>query len=1603
MRRVAILSLISVSLMLSVASSTLAQSPGTGFPPFGSFTSSSFDAANDQDLNTIFSIPIVHSPGRGTDLNLSVVYNSQLWGISGGAWTPVTDQLGNPTFGWGEDFAGGKITYSAVTSQIKCYVDGSWFWDYKIHYFNYKYVDVMGTLHGFLSVSVIYNDCSGTTTGTTTAYADDSSGYYLGAGTPDAPFVRSPGGIYSPGGTVIDTNGNYTTKTVVSSTENDWTDTAGRIALKVVTIPSSITYSFLDPSGGYPTAVLNLQNTNIKTAFGCTGVIEYTGSAYLPSTLVLPNGKSYSFTYEPTPGASGYFTGRVQKVTLPTGGYYEYDYGATNDGANCADGSTVNLTRKISVDGVTIAATWTFVRNVGLSSTTVTAPTATADQTVYTFDTNAHETSRKMYQGSSSSGALLRTINTTWAVNSTPATKITILEDSNHTQNEVETTFDSFGNLQVLKEHDWGTGTPGGVLRTTTLTYVSSSAYINLNILNLLAKETVADSGGAIQSRTDITYDETGKINTSCPVSIPQHDDAGHGCSFTTRGLPTTVTTYPTHPEIPSGGIAKHFTYDWFGNLRTADLNCCQEKTWAYSTATQYSQPDSVTSGSSSPTLTTRATYNQYTGQVATSTNENGKVTTFVCADPGHMNRLTNVTRPDSAQITYAYDDTGRTVMVTSPVTSTSTVKQVTAFDGLGRQSTTSFQDSSNNTYAILQTQYDSMSRAYRSSNPYTSAPSYWTQIAFDPLGRPTSVLLPDNSATTYTYAANTVTITDPAGKQRKTQSDGLGRLAEVLEPDGNGNLNQQTSYAYNVLDALTMVTGAGSTQTRTYGYDHMGRLTSVSTPEANNVPETYQYDNFNNLTQRSDPRGVITTYGYDTLNRVQSLSYDVTTNNTGVAATPSVSFTFGTNSAQNNNGRLITMTDGAGSENYSYDANLSLTTQVQKVVSGTTYTTGYQYNLAGELRQITYPSGRIVQQSFDAIGRLCAIAQTSSGCTSNTNPYATGYGYNAAFELTGFNYANGVAASFGYSPDRLQITSLSYVKGTTTLFSLNYLYGTTGSNNGQILGITDNVENGRTATYTYDALARLSTAVTTGSTNYPKWGLSWTYDQYGNRLKQNTIPGTCVSPMSCPTNSVTVDPTSNHITDPGYGYDANGNIINDGENALTYDAENHLLTSSGILGSGTYVYDGNGWRVKKCVPNCISPTTTTVYVFSGTKVIAEYVNGAAPGSPTREYIYSGSLLLAKIESGATQYYHADHLSTRVMTDSNGNEIGEQGHFPYGETWYPSSPITKWEFTSYERDSESGNDYAMARSHVNRLGRFSSPDLLSGSTGDPQSLNRYTYVLDDPIHHVDPLGMDCEEPTQDQTCTSNNGMDSTSEGRSIIEQGAPLPNNGIASGVGPPNYVPLETCTGATETSEGGFFTGCQPVIFSTYNHRSDGGGGGGGQGAAQKQCTLNISVKNDVNASPDQIDALEGRLAATLGNTSSPVSVDFSFSGTPDFTVNVTNASAFTNYVYNFPWGGHYLLGGASGNVYVNNIPDNLWSWAAGTTAAHELGHGLIGSPELAYDKNNPNIMMLTKTPEPDALTAFLNPNSSPLLQFSSAQAAAILDKCLRLRGVRK
>ena len=149
----------------------------------------------------------------------------------------------------------------------------------------------------------------------------------------------------------------------------------------------------------------------------------------------------------------------------------------------------------------------------------------------------------------------------------------------------------------------------------------------------------------------------------------------------------------------------------------------------------------------------------------------------------------------------------------------------------------------------------------------------------------------------------------------------------------------------------------------------------------------------------------------------------------------------------------------------------------------------------------------------------------------------------------------------------------------------------------------------------------------------------------------------------------------------------------------------------------------------------------TTHYIWQASQVIAEH-NGST-GVVVTDYVYSGRRMIANVSAGSTQYFLSDRLSARMTLDSSGSVLGRQSYLPFGEDFAESGTQEKHHFTGYERDSESGTDYAVNRGYAPVVGRFMRPDPHRGSAvvDAPQSLNRYAYVRNDPVNLNDPLGL----------------------------------------------------------------------------------------------------------------------------------------------------------------------------------------------------------------------------------------------------------------------
>ena len=249
----------------------------------------------------------------------------------------------------------------------------------------------------------------------------------------------------------------------------------------------------------------------------------------------------------------------------------------------------------------------------------------------------------------------------------------------------------------------------------------------------------------------------------------------------------------------------------------------------------------------------------------------------------------------------------------------------------------------------------------------------------------------------------------------------------------------------------------------------------------------------------------------------------------------------------------------------------------------------------------------------------------------------------------------------------------------------------------------------------------------------------SYGYDRYGN----NTITGLNASGLS-------FSAANNRIAMAGYGYDSVGNLTTQNNQGRTYDAENRMVSAAS---SGFYTYDGEGRRVKRTATG-----QTCWYIYGiGGELLAEYLSTAmATNTPSKQYGYKGGQLLVTAEGTTLRWLVTDHLgSTRMELNSSGSVATRHDYLPFGEELYagirngsnayePPASTTRQRFGTYERDSETGLDFAQARYYANVHGRFTSPDdfLHDTTVLDPASWNLYAYARNNPLAYIDPTGED---------------------------------------------------------------------------------------------------------------------------------------------------------------------------------------------------------------------------------------------------------------------
>lgn len=1402
-----------VAVLIVLACSALAHAQSTvavGLYPLGSYSGGPFDTINNGNLNAHFSIPVVSKRGPSLPFQYSLSYDSSVWypvTVSGTTtWTPVNAK----DWGWsavGENTGvGGYVSY--MSASYSCLVNPG-----NPHpvYFNwydsldFVYHDSQGGSHPF-GIAVTTFPPSGAPCGsdsnhnTAAGVASDHSGFSISVNSTPSGTITDRSGVTfnlpffsgtpsSSTASEVNPDGN-TISTSVAGQTTAYTDALSMTALTAAATGSPITketYSYSAFGNVQAQVVVKYAPYTVKTNFGCTSprINEFgPTSENLVYEIDMPDiatnsSDKYTFTYETTPGYSGDTTGRLASVTLPTGGTISYAYSGGNNGIQCSDGSTAGLTRTLSPGGA-----WSYTRTDVSGSewkTALSDPNSNVTTMYFQVVTSggtaslAYETERDL---PGASGTILTCYNgqpspctnasDTTAV-SLPITRQTVMNTFGSDTSEVDTWFDTngYGLPTEVKQYDWSTSSPPTTLLLDTVTAYDYNTSCGI------------PTGSSI-------------VDQPCTVTVNGNNSQAQW----TNGLSSTSNTYDSKGNLlssASGGLTKGFTYNSNGTVATAtDVNS-QVTTYAYNGTGGCSSayPTSVT-GPAPSSLVVSVQWDCYAGVPKSVTDPNSRQTTY---SYDNMNRLTSTGYPDGGLVTTTYSSTQ--IQTTTKITSSISRTDTTNLDGMGRVSSQIVAG------AETDSTYDSFGRL---STVSVLNSGQQDTYAYDSLSRVNKVTHADSSNSQISYPNNCATITDESGKVRQLCSDGVGRTSQVIE-DPSG-LNYTTTYAYDGLnDLIGVAQGSqqacqiGSTSySRCFQYDSLGRMTQATTPESGMVTYTYDSDSIcgtstGDLVKRVDARSIRTCHSYDSIHRL--------TSNTYTDGTPTANFYYDQSSYNgltitNGLGKQTGMSDGSGATAWTFDPIGRPLTE-QKTISGTTKTISYGYNYDGSVASLTYPSGRMITYAVDSLGRPATAVDSANSinyvtgtCTGSAACYAP---QNALSSIVAGKTGSfgGITYSLGYN-NRLLPSSISASSTSGTALSLAYSY----FSNANVQTVTNYRDSGRTTTYGYDSLNRVNSGSSQATSGADCWGQSVPstgYDRFSNLLTIN------VTKCSAPSLSLGVN-AKNQVTNSGFGYDASGDETGDGSTTYAWDAEGRMKSA----GSVNYTFDGSGERVQDSSPKLYW------YGQDGT-VLAETDTS---GNAVNEYVFFDGMRIARRDGSGNVYYYfgISPLGSTAITNASGAICYDADFYPFGgEIAFTNTCAQNYKFAEMERDSPSGLDRTIFRQYSSNYGRWLSPDPYYGSYDltNPQSLNRYAYVLNNSTNFVDFLGLDTGYYWANGCLYSFQYSDSYSNGNDTVTAGADT----------------LEFCYGQSGPSS------CPQGVSCGPTPGTNGGGGGGGGGGA--------------------------------------------------------------------------------------------------------------------------------------------------------------------------
>lgn len=640
------------------------------------------------------------------------------------------------------------------------------------------------------------------------------------------------------------------------------------------------------------------------------------------------------------------------------------------------------------------------------------------------------------------------------------------------------------------------------------------------------------------------------------------------------------------------------------------------------------------------------------------------------------------------------------------------------------------------------QVQYDNLGRTLKSSEPtFMGDTEAWTSYQYDILDRVVKETGPLNKVTLIEYDGLVKTITNPLGQVTTSILNQRDWIVETIDDQGG-----QVENKYDAFGNPVTILDAGGDQT-VITYDLYGNKLSVSEPNSGN--SLFNYDALGNLISETDALNNTSITTFDLLGRMKTRiekegtsiwNYDI---------------------APNGVGKLASISGPNGfSESYSYD-QLGRFSSSQTTLDGEDFDFTWSYNNLGKVASIEYPSGFEIGHVYNSHGFLSEVRASATNKSVWRADSAS-----VRSQYSQVTLGNGVVVEKDYDPVTGLLRAIdSRTSGATQLQQQTYKYNDVGN-----LEQRSDLLSGKVEQFDYDSLNRLTSTEVVGD-----YAVSIAYQPNGNIESKSDFGRYSYGENGAGPHAVTSVTTG--IKTIHYSYDANGNRISSNGQRIQYTSFNRPKRIEQSGNKVTFNYGPHHaldrsvlyplWKRTESSKNGQADKTTYFvgnlfekvdqglfnsklvhHIRAGDETVAVFTSMGEPISSSTGGLFATSA--AKYpQSGFYQYLLRDHIgSIEIVADQEGAIKEKFSYDPWGRRrnadWtLPSNPINAefdHGYTGHLHIDQMELIHMGGRVYDPVSARFLSVDPLVQSPTNSQSLNRYSYVMNNPLSLTDPSG-----------------------------------------------------------------------------------------------------------------------------------------------------------------------------------------------------------------------------------------------------------------------